>query len=109
MLKAELSQKYRMIAKVHKTKDNKMMLVVCDKDLIGRKFTDGEKQLDLTSDFYKGTEKTKAEISDLMRNCSMLNLVGENTLKIAVDEELISSKNVLRISDIPYAQINVDD
>jgi len=42
-----------MIVKVHE-KESKILIAAADSDLIGGKFSDGEKQLDLTSDFYKG-------------------------------------------------------
>ena len=45
-----------MIVKIHK-RDDRTILAVCDSDLIGRTFTEGERQLDLSSDFYKGEER----------------------------------------------------
>jgi len=94
----------KMIVKIHKTKERQMLLVVCDSDLIGKKFEEGGSQLDLTSNFYKGKEKSNQEISDLMRNSYMINIVGENSVKLAIKEEIIDSKSIRKISNIPYAQ-----
>ena len=93
-----------MIVKIHKTKDNRMMLAVCDSELIGKKIEDDKRQLDLTSEFYKGEEKTEQETSDLMRNSYILNIVGEKSINLALKEELISGDHVDNIKNIPYAQ-----
>ncbi len=98
-----------MIVKIHKVERGKMFLAVCDSELIGKKFEDDNKQLDLTSDFYKGDEKTDQEICDLMRNSYIMNLVGEKTTKLALKEEIIINENIKRIANIPYAQVVMQD
>ena len=92
-----------MIVKSHK-RENKILLSVCDDDLLGKKFTEGEKQLDLTSEFYAGEQVTKTEASDLMRNVDYLNIVGKKSVQLAIDEELIEEENVIFIDGIPSAQ-----
>ena len=93
-----------MIVKLHKTNDNQMLLAICDSDLIGKKFEEGKKQLDLTSDFYKGEEKTEQETADLMRNSYIMNIVGEKSVQLAIKEDLISEEDTNKIDNIPYAQ-----
>jgi len=82
-----------------------MLLAVCDSELIDKKFEEGNAQLDLTSAFYKGEEKTDQEIADLMRNSSIINLVGKKTVNLALKEELITKENIKKISGIPYVQV----
>ena len=94
-----------MIVKIHKTEGNKMVLAVCDSDLLNKKFEEGEKQLDLTSDFYKGEEKSNKEVCDLMRNSYIINLVGEKTIGLALKEGLIDKDHIKKIDNISYAQI----
>jgi hypothetical protein len=94
-----------MIVKIHKTEDKRLVLAVCDKAILGKKFEELNKQIDLTSDFYKGEEKSDKQTSYLMRNSYMLNLVGEKTIKLALDDGIISKDNVKRICKIPYANV----
>ena len=54
-----------MLVKVHKNTEGQILLAICDDDLIGKKFEEGNLQLDLSSDFYKGEEKSEDEIMDL--------------------------------------------
>lgn len=92
-----------MIVKIHKRKD-RTVIAVCDSDLVGRKFSEGDRQLDLTSDFYKGEERDEKDIGDLIRNADIVNLVGKNAVKIGLQEEVITQDHVITISGIPHAQ-----
>jgi|TARA_B100002003_G_C13995773_1_gene480940 hypothetical protein len=93
-----------MIVKAHATEDKRLLLAICDTKLIGKKFEEGNKQLDLTSEFYNGQEKSEQETINLMKKAYILNLVGENVVNLALKLELISGDHVDHISKIPYAQ-----
>ena len=45
-----------MNAKVHRTKDGRLILALCDSELLGKVFVEGDVKLDLTTDFYQGEE-----------------------------------------------------
>jgi hypothetical protein len=92
-----------MIVKVHK-KDEKTIVAVCDSDLLGKKFEQGELQLDLTSDFYKGDEMDEKEAGDLVRNADIVNLVGKNSVKLGMQEGVIDEDHVMEIAGVPHAQ-----
>lgn len=92
-----------MLVKNHVTEDGRLILAVCDSNLIGKKFEEGIAQLDLTGEFYKGEEMPAVEVADLMRNAFSLNLIGLESVKTALDEELISPDQVRYVQKIPYA------
>jgi len=92
-----------MIVKIHKRED-RTVIAVCDSDLLGRKFSEGDRQLDLTSDFYKGEERDEKDVGDLIRNADIVNLVGKNAVKIGLQEEVITQDHVITIAGIPHAQ-----
>ena len=93
-----------MIVKEHSTQDKKLLLAICDSNLIGKKFEEKNKQLDLTSNFYKGEAKSDQETTNLMKKAYILNLVGEKSVNLALKLELISGDHVDSIKKIPYAQ-----
>jgi hypothetical protein len=93
-----------MIVKIHKNHENQMLVSVCDDNLIGKRFEDGKKQLDISIDFYNGDEKTDEEAADIMRNCYMVNIVGEKSVNLALREQIISRESIKTICDVPYAQ-----
>ncbi len=96
-----------MIVKIHETK-NGVVVAVVDKELIGQVFEEGDLQLDLTSKFYKGDQKMPEEIGDLMRNAYGVNLVGERTIALAIEEGIIDETAVRKIKNTPYYQGTVD-
>ncbi|MEM4247108.1 MAG: DUF424 family protein [Candidatus Woesearchaeota archaeon] len=92
-----------MIVKVHK-RESRTVVAVCDSDLLGRKFEENGRQLDLTSDFYKGEERDEKEVGDIIRNADIVNLVGQNAVKLGLQEEVITQDHVITIAGIPHAQ-----
>jgi hypothetical protein len=92
-----------LIAKVHKRED-RTVVAVCDAALLGHKFTEGDRQLDLSGDFYKGDEMDDKAIGDLIRNADVVNLVGEEAVKLGLQEEVITQDHVITIASIPHAQ-----
>ena len=92
-----------MIVKVHKRGD-RTVVAVCDSDLIGRKFSEGDRQLDLTGDFYNGDERDDSSVGDLIRNADIINLVGKSAIKLGLQEEVITQDHVITIDGIPHAQ-----
>jgi len=93
-----------MYVKSHTTKDGKILLAVCDSDLLGKVFEEGKLILDLSGEFYKGEILTKNEVADLMRNADLVNLVGEKTIAVAIEEEILEASDVKMIDGIPLYQ-----
>ncbi len=92
-----------MIVKVHK-RNERTIVAVCDDDLLDKKFEEGELQLDLTSDFYKGDKMDEKKACDLIRNADIVNLVGEKAVKLGIKEGIIEEDHTLKIDNIPHAQ-----
>ena len=92
-----------MLAKVHKS-PNGVIIAICDRELIDKKFVDGKLQLDLTSNFYKGQEFSEADLLDLCKKAYLINLVGEKSLDFALKNKLMDKEKVLRIKGIPIYQ-----
>lgn len=92
-----------MIVKVHK-REGRTVVAVCDSDLIGKKFEEGDRQLDLTSDFYAGEERDEKEVGDLIRNADIVNLVGEEAVRLGLEEEVITQDQIIKIDGVPHAQ-----
>jgi hypothetical protein len=92
-----------VVVKTH-TKGDSVLVAVCDEDLLGQTFEEGVLQLDLTSEFYQGQSKTNIEACDIMRNADHLNIVGEKSVKLALDEGLIDEANIKTVDGVPFAQ-----
>ena len=93
-----------MIVKKHEA-DERVVLAICDSDLLGKKVENDDCQLDLTSDFYKGEEKTKEEIVNLLDTANVLNVVGKESVGLLKELEIISDEGVKEIDGVPFAMV----
>ena len=93
-----------MIVKVHIVEQNKKMVAICDSDLLGKKFEEGKLQLDLTSDFYKGMERSEEDIVKILKGAYIVNLVGKESVALGKKLGIIEEGYVRTISGVPLAQ-----
>lgn len=96
-----------MIVKVHDT-PNGRMVALCDSDILGKRFEQGNIQLDLSSRFYQGEEKTPEEVEELLEDCYVVNAVGKGSVDILIRKNLVKKDAVGIVSGIPYAQCVVE-
>lgn len=78
---------------------------LCDKKLIGKTFEEGNLQLDVSERFYKGNAATKEEIVEALKNAKTANIVGEESVKMALDAGVITKGAIRKIDGIPHAQV----
>jgi len=93
-----------MIAKQHVTPDKRLILAVCDSELKGKSFSEGEKQLDLSSDFYDGDEMDKEGVLRLMKIAYIVNLVGEEVISVGLEAGVIDKENIMKVDGVPHAE-----
>tara|TARA_Y100000310_G_scaffold4494_1_gene5409 strand:+ start:215 stop:514 length:300 start_codon:yes stop_codon:yes gene_type:complete len=83
---------------------NGLLLVITDKDILGKRFTEGKIQLDLTSNFYKGEEKEKEEVKEELEKARDIHLTGKEAVALGVELDLINNENILWVQGIPHAE-----
>jgi hypothetical protein len=95
-----------MYMKIHET-TNMRIVAVCDKELIGEILEDEGTCLDLDTykSFYVGEKVEEARVRDALKEFGSVNLVGKNSVGIALDLGLVEKDEVLYIKEIPYIQI----
>ena len=81
------------------------LLATCDVELLGKILNDGNLVFEIRKEFYMGPRVSVEEAIDLMRQSTMVNMVGQNIVKKAIENGLIHPEAVLEISGIPHAQI----
>ena len=94
----------KMMVKQHVTRDKRLLLAVCDSELIGKKFEDDKIQLDLSSDFYKGEEMDEEKVLKLMKCASMVNLVGKKSVSFGIKAGIVEKEQVIEVEGIPHTQ-----
>jgi len=94
-----------MIVTKHITQDHRLLLAVCDSNLLGKCFEQDGKVMDLSSDFFNGSETDKKGTMVLMKKAYMLNLVGSESVDTGIGVGLVEKSRVMKIEDIPFAQV----
>jgi hypothetical protein len=80
------------------------LVVICDKELLGKKFKDGELQIDIKESFYGGKEASVEKCIDALRNATIANLLG-SIVECAVEAGIVDRCNVLEIKGVQHAQL----
>ena len=82
-----------------------LLLVVTDSDIMGGKFTEERKVLDLSQKFYEGEEKTKEEIKELCGGARHVHLTGKASVALGVELELVDVDKILYVNSVPHAEV----
>ena len=90
--------------KIYK-KGKDLLIGACDEELIGKKFEDEKFQIDVTKDFYDGERISPEILKKYLEEATIANLVGEETIKAALEMGLIDEECIIRIKGIPHAQM----
>jgi len=92
-----------MYIKIHKSETAKI-IAICDEDLIGKEFEEGNLYLKVSENFFKGEKKNKEEVKKILKDANSANFVGKKSVSIAVELGLVDEKNVIKIKGVPHAQ-----
>ena len=95
---------FNMYMKKYET-DGHVVVAVCDKDILGKKFKDGIVVLKLDEGFYKGEEACENEVKEALLCATIANIAGKRSIACAVGCGSIDPDNVIFIEGIPHAQM----
>ena len=84
---------------------NDLLIGACDEKLIGKKFSEGKFYLDVNKKFYDGKKITTEVLKKYLSDATIANLVGEETIKCAIELGLVDPDCIIKIKGIPHAQM----
>ncbi len=82
-----------------------MLVNICDEELVGRTVTEGKLRVHLSKDFYFGEVLGKGEALRLIRSCAIVNLAGERSVSLALDNEIGAREAIKEIEGVPFLMI----
>jgi len=94
----------KFYAKTYK-EGNNLVVACCDDNIRGKTFEEGELILYVKESFYCGDLLEGSDLRLLLERATIINMVGNGVVKIAISCGLIDEKNVLRIGGVPHAQM----
>ena len=82
-----------------------VLLAICDAEIIGKTLREGKIVFCVKEDFYKGARVSIEEALYMIQNSTIVNMVGKNVVKKAIEHGYVHPDAVLNIQGIPHAQI----
>jgi len=96
-----------MFIKIHKS--CRTLVALADADLIGKKFDEGKRQMDVRENFYKGSKVNEEEAINMLKIQAMedatFNIVGKKSIDAAIKAGIITRKGIATIKGIPFALV----
>jgi len=94
-----------MQIKIHES--YRVLVALADTDLIGKKFEEGIRQIEVNPSFFQGEEKDKTEIIDILKNMqkedAIFNIVGKESVECALKAQIIKKQGIMIIDNVPVA------
>ena len=96
-----------MIVRERETEEG-LLVSVCDPDILGETFEDGEVSLTVDPDFYDGEDADETDeegVVDSLTRATVANIVGTESVELAIDHGIIDEAHVLEIDSTLHAQL----
>jgi len=96
-----------MLVKIHSS--YRRIVAICDNELLGKKFEEGKKAIEIKESFFKGDEKTEQEILKIIEESTgedaTFNIIGKNSVDVALKSGLIQPGGIIKIQGVPVALV----
>ena len=78
------------------------MLNICDVDLVGKKISEKNLQVDISKNYYGEKLVETEEAENLLKNSYIINMVGKETISLSMNLGIGSEKGIKKISGVPF-------
>lgn len=85
--------------------ENNTILACCDKEVLGKNLKEGNYDIRIEEDFYRGEEITEEKLAELLKEYKNINLFGKKSVGVALKQGLLSEKDIIKIEGIEHAII----
>ena len=82
-----------------------VLLCMCDAEILGRTLREGKIVFCVKEDFYRGARVPVEEAVSMIEASTIVNMVGRNIVKKAIERGYVHPEAVLNIEGVPHAQI----
>jgi uncharacterized protein len=85
------------------------IVAICDSDLIGRRFEEENRQIDVKESFFRGEQLPEEEVLEIMsemaKEDATFNIVGKKSINLALKVGIISESGIKTVQGIPFALV----
>jgi hypothetical protein len=82
-----------------------VLLAMCDAEILGKTLCEGKIVFRVKEGFYNGTRVDIDEAMAMVENSTIVNMIGRNVVKRAIEKGYVHPEAVLNIEGVPHAQI----
>ena len=75
---------------------------MCDAELVGRTVRQSDLEVNISKSYYADRIVDEKEAESLLRNSSIINMVGRKTIDLSIKIGVGSSKGVKEIEGVPF-------
>ena len=91
-------------SKIH-VHNTERILAACDEEILGLTFNGNGMKITVSEGFYKGELISEETFIERTKSVTIMNLVGNRIVDLAISEGLVSSDSVIFIGDVKHAQV----
>ena len=78
------------------------MLNICDANLLGKDISENDLKLNISKSYYGEKLVNEKEAEVLLKNSSIINMVGKETISLSINLGIGSENGVKNIDGIPF-------
>ncbi len=78
------------------------ILNICDAELLGKKIVQDELNMHISESYYGEKLIEKEEAKSLLKNSSIINMVGKETVSLSIELGIGSENGIKTISGVPF-------
>ncbi len=79
-----------------------LMLNICDKDLLGKTIVQDQLNMNISKSYYGEKIIEHEEAKNLIKNASIINMVGKDTISLSLELGVGSENGVKKIGGVPF-------
>ncbi len=79
-----------------------LMLNICDAELLGKNIVENELNMNISESYYGEKLVEHEEARTLLKNASIINMVGKETISLSLELGVGSENGVKRIGGVPF-------
>lgn len=81
------------------------LIAACDEEILGQTFRGNGLKITVTDAFYNGELIPEETFVERMRSFTIMNLVGERTVGLAVENGYVDKDCIIDIGGVKHAQV----
>lgn len=85
--------------------DEGVLVAVCDSDVLGETFEEGEISLTVNEAFYGGDEVEAEAVAASLASADVANIVGTEAVGLAVERGFVDEDRVIEVDGTRHAQL----